>query len=87
MKNEQNTVEEYLLKDADIFSGVLRGRTRNMYIEILRRNQQNSKSDHKIPANVQIFFIEIYEYVLVKIKDTKIRRTDMNLRRNLSWKN
>ena len=55
MKNEQNTVEEYLLKDADIFSGVLRGRTRNMYIEILRRNQQNSKSAHKIPANVQIF--------------------------------
>lgn len=50
MKNEQNTVEEYLLKDADIF-------------------------------------IEIYEYVLVKMKDTKIRRTDMNFRRNLSWKN
>lgn len=50
MKNEQNIVEEYLLKDADIF-------------------------------------IEIYEYVLVKMKDTKIRRTDMNLRRNLSWKN
>ena len=36
---------------------------------------------------MKIFFIKIYEYVLVKIKDTKIRRTDMNLRRKISWKN